>query len=173
MKSDTLKQFEQTYKATADMVFRFCLVKVSDREVAVDLTQETFTRLFETMQRGIAIDHPKAWLFRITRNLVIDWYRKKKSLSLEKMMEEDDAVWEPTDEKSHRDIEHSAEARMVVAAFETLEEDFRDVLHLRYVEDLEPREIALMLGLTANLVSVRLTRGMNELRKIMKTDGKK
>ncbi|HBV01740.1 MAG TPA: hypothetical protein DEF00_05180 [Candidatus Taylorbacteria bacterium] len=162
-------QFERIYQDTADMLFRFCFVKVSDREVALDLTQEAFTRLYETMQIGKVIDHPRAWLFKISRNLVIDWYRKKKPISLEQMMEQGGEAIEPADKDGREHIELSSEAKLVIKAFEKLGEEFREVLYLRYVEDLEPKEIARMLGLTANLVSVRISRGMEELRKIMRS----
>ena len=167
MNSDIVKRFEETYQSEADMVFRFCIVKVSDRETARDLTQEAFTRLFQTMQSGVVIEYPKAWLMRITRNLIIDWYRKKKPVSLETMLEDEGEAKEPADERSYRAIELSAEAQLILRVFGELDDDFREVLHLRYVEDLEPREIAEVLNITANLVSVRLTRGMAALREML------
>lgn len=166
-------QFEQIYKDTADMVFRFCLVKVSDREVALDLTQEVFTRLYQTMRAGKVLERPKAWLFAILKNLIIDWYRKKKPMSLEMMMEKDERAFEPADERSYEGIALSAEAQLVIRTFEKLGEDFREVLYLRYVEELEPKEIAHALGLSANLVSVRISRGMEELREILRSSDKK
>lgn len=170
MKQSEMKQFEELYKDEADMIFRFCLVKVSDREVATDLTQEVFTRLYETMRMGKALDHPKSWLFKVSRNLIIDWYRKKKPLSLEQMMEQGGEAIEPADKDGRERIELSSEARMIIKAFEELSAEFREVLYLRFVDDLELKEIARMLGLTANLVSVRMHRGMRELRKIMKSN---
>lgn len=169
MQQGELTQFEQMYKDTADMVFRFCLVKVSDREVALDLTQEAFTRLYQAMRAGNVLGHPKAWLFVVLKNLIIDWYRKKKPISLEKMMEKDEGAFEPADEGSSEGIALSAEARLVIRTFEKLSDDFREVLYLRYVEELEPKEIAHMLGITTNLVSVRMSRGMEELRIHLKT----
>jgi RNA polymerase sigma-70 factor (ECF subfamily) len=85
------------------------------------------------------------------------------------MMEQSEDTFEPADEKSHVSIELSAEARRVIQALQELSEDFREVLYLRYVEDLEPQEIARILGISANLASVRMSRGMDELRKIMRT----
>jgi len=66
------------YKADSDAIFRFCLVRVSDREQAMDITEETFLRLWKSLLDGKEILNNKAFLFTLARHLIIDWYRKKK-----------------------------------------------------------------------------------------------
>ena len=82
MKDNLIKKFELIYRDKSDNIFRFCLIKVSDRDQALDITQETFLRLWQSLQSKEEIRNEKAFLFTIARRLIIDWYRKKKSLSI-------------------------------------------------------------------------------------------
>ena len=86
MKHDIAYAFEKTYTDESDAIFRFCLVRVSNREQALDLTQETFLRLWQSLSQDKEIANARAFLFTVAHNLVIDWYRKKKSVSLDSMM---------------------------------------------------------------------------------------
>src|ERR1035437_5258430 len=104
MKADMNHTFETIYESNSDIIFRFCLIRVSNREQAIDITQETFLRLRQSLQEGKEILNSKAFLFTIAHRLVIDWYRKKKSLSLESLMQsgkEDN--YDPLDEKTTAD----------------------------------------------------------------------
>ncbi len=160
--------FNDLYSAEADSIFRFCLIRVSDREQALDLTQEVFTRFWQTLiQKGRHIEYPRAFLYTSARNAIIDWYRKKKSISLESLADED--TEEPYAQLSDSDLEDSkleGEGRFLVNAIGKLSSGHRDAVYLRFVEGLTPPEIAKILGLSTNATSVRISRGIEELRKI-------
>jgi len=165
---DDKKRFTDIYNRESDSLFRFCLIRVSDREKALDITQEAFTRLWGSISSGKIVENPRALLFVIARHLIIDWYRRAKSVSLEGMFGEDeDREFDPQDPRATTDIETNAEARRVIRMLDNLEPQFREVIYFRYVEDLPPKDIAEILKLNANIVSVRLTRGMETLRKLM------
>src|SRR3989338_4538203 len=162
------KRFTDIYNRESDSLFRFCLLRVSDREKALDLTQESFTRLWSSMVLGKKIDNPRALLYTVARNLIIDWYRRIKSVSLEGLSEKDeDREFDPPDEKATLEIEISADSSRVLLLLEKLEPYYREVIHLRYVEDLSPKDIAEILKLNANTVSVRITRGLEALRSLI------
>lgn len=167
-KSDK-QHFIDVYNAESDAVFRYCFFRTSDREIALDITQETFMRYWDTMKNGAeAIRHDRALLFTIARRLVIDWYRKKKTVSLEAKAEEYDSdPFEVADESSSNTIEMDIEARHVIEKIKELDETYRHVIYLRFVEDMKPQEIADVLEVSANVVSVRINRGLKELRKII------
>lgn len=164
---DDKLRFSKIYEDQSDVLFRFCHVRVSDRERALDITQETLTRLWSFMAEGKPIENPRALIFRIARNLIIDWYRKSKSLSLEGLSQEDGKDFDPADERAQRDVELGAETRAALDMVESLSDQYREVIYFRYVEDLSPSEIGKILGLSPNVVSVRLTRGLDALRKLM------
>lgn len=163
------KQFEEVYEREADALFRFCLSRVSDREQAKDIVQESFGELWGAFVRGTEIEYERAFIFTVARNRIIDWYRKSKSSSLEAMMEarEGESPFEPRDEKADKKISFSAEARQILEAIEKLKPEHREVVRLRLVEELLPKEIAEVIGISPNAVSVRINRGIEEIRKIL------
>lgn len=166
MKTDLKKTFEEIYNNESDAIFRFCSFKVSDREQALDITQETFLRLWNNMLEEKEIQNKKAFLFTVARHLVIDWYRKKKSLSLDAMTQNGgDTAYDPPDEKSEGNTEIGAEGRYLIEKINDLNPTYRTPVYLRFVEDLSPGEIGKILGISANSASVRINRGLFELRK--------
>lgn len=156
--------FKEIYDEYSDAIFRFCLVKVSNREQALDITQETFLRVWKEIQNKEEINNPRAFVFTLARNLIIDWYRKKKSLSLDSMLE-GETSYDVKDEKNINS-ETSAEGRFLLNKIDMLHETYREPVYLRFVEDMSPGEIGEILGINANAASVRITRGLEELRKI-------
>ncbi len=174
MQSDNKQKFEEIYAEESDAIFRFCLTRVSNREQALDLTQETFLRLWTTISKEKEVLNNRAFLFTVARRLIIDWYRKKKSISLESIMYKDEEMnYEPMDEKTANDSQFGAEGRYVVGKINELSETSRDPLYLSFVEGLSPKEIGDILGISANATSVRINRGLTELRKITGYDKNK
>ena len=165
---DDKKRFTDIYNQESDSLFRFCLLRVSDREKALDLTQESFTRLWSSFSLGKRVDNPRALLYRVARNLIIDWYRRIKPVSLESLSGADeDREFDPPDQRATVKIEVDAESRRVLSMLGRLESQYQEVIYLRFVEDLSPKDIAEILRLNTNTVSVRITRGMEALRKII------
>ena len=157
---DPKAQFLEVYETYADALFRHCYFKLSDREHATDIAAETFARTWEHVARGDEIDNMRAFLYRVANNLIIDRYRKKKSSSLDSLMDEG---FDVPGAGSERLID-TLDGRKAIELVKTLDEKYRDVIILRYVDDLSPREIAETLGLTENAVSVRIHRGIKQLR---------
>lgn len=152
--------FLQSYDTYADAIFRFTLMKVSDREKAQDITQEVFLRFWQKLRDGAVLRNDRALLYAIARNLVIDWYRKKKETSLDALTEEGFEA-RGTDEVP---ILQNAMNEEVLRVIHTLDESSRETLLLRFVEGFSPAEIALLHGETANAVSVRINRALKKVR---------
>jgi RNA polymerase sigma-70 factor, ECF subfamily len=162
------KQFLELYNRESDAIFRFCLLRTSDSEKAVDLTQDTFMRFWDVVNRDDEpITYERAFLFKIARNLIIDWYRKKKSLSLDSILESEDGINDSLlIDKDTTNLEMSGEARFVLEKISELEPMYQQVVYMRFVEDMKPKEISEILGESVNVVSVRITRGIEKLREI-------
>ncbi len=158
------REFLAAYDAHSDALFRHCLISVRDRESAKDIVQETFSRTWLYLSEGKKVDYIRAFLYRIANNLIVDGSRKKKSPSLDAMM--DDDGFEPVDE-SVRDFADKPAAREAMKMLEGLDEIYRTAITMRYVEEMSPREIAAQLGVSENVVSVRIHRGIERLSKIM------
>ncbi len=162
-------RFTKVYSDYADAIFRFCFLRVSDRDVAIDLTQDIFMRYWDNISaKGKEVNNDKAFLFAVARNIVIDWYRKSKAVSLEALEEKYEDAEEftviPDNAKGAQEME--TEARFLISKIKDLPSSHHQILYLRYVEDFGPKEIAQVLEIRENTVSVRIHRALEELRKI-------
>ncbi|MBX4199919.1 RNA polymerase sigma factor [Candidatus Parcubacteria bacterium] len=159
-------RFAEIYKTEVDSVFRFCLLRTSDHELALDLTQDTFMRFWNSLCQEKIVKNSRAFLFAIARNLIIDWYRRKKAISLESLL------FEGAEDKndllaSASKVEIDAEASYLLKKIAELDPLYREAVYLRCVEELKPREIAEVLSESANVISVRINRGLSQLRKLL------
>ena len=155
--------FNALFEAESNAIFRFCLIRVSGHEQALDITQETFLRLWQTLQAGTVIVNARAFLFTVANRLIIDWYRRKKPRSLEADADEADPIDETT---AGMGLELGAESRYLIAKLQELQPAHARAIYLRYIEGLSPPEIGEILGISGNAASVRINRGLKELRKL-------
>jgi len=156
------KVFAEAFAQYGDAIFRFCIVKVSNVELAEDMTQEVFMRYWGYLRVDKEITNPRALLYTIANNLAKDWYKKKKADSL------DDQIalgYDPIEKGPSP--ERMAEHTELVDALQHLEERDREVMVMRFVEGFDPRDIALALDETANAVSVRINRATKRLQTIL------
>lgn len=150
--------FLKAYDDHADELFRHALFRVRDRDGATDLVQETFVRTWNHLVEGGTVENFRPFLFQILRRLLIDGYRKKTTDSLDALLDNGFAPAAP--ENTMRD----AEMAEVLAVIDGMDEDDRELLLLRFIDGFEPKEIAATLGVTANVVSVRLDRALKKVR---------
>lgn len=164
MEKTTNNQFQKIYEDESDPIFRFCAVRLPDKEHAVDIMQETFLRLWQSMNREKQIENARAFLFTVAHNLIIDWYRKKKSFSLEKILGTGEREYALPPNLIAESPEVGAEGRYILEKINDLAPAHRHAVYLRLVEDLSPLEIGDILGISPNAASVRVSRGLVELR---------
>jgi RNA polymerase sigma-70 factor (ECF subfamily) len=157
-------EFIALYDEMADQLFRHCFFKLSNRELALDLVQETFARTWEYIASGKEVKNIKGFLFKVANNLIIDEYRKKKAVSLETLQEQTgfDA---PVNE--HKKTIFSVEVDTVLTHINKLDSKYKDVILMRYVNDYSPKEIAKILGESENAVSVRINRGLKKVQEML------
>ncbi len=171
---DLSQEFGDAYERYSDELFRHCSLRLSDRERALELMQETFVRAWQYVQRGEEVREIRPFLYRTLRNLIIDEYRKHKSTSLEAMVDPEGEGVEhllPPDETNT--LEAAINRFDGVRALERLKElpdNYREVLILRYVDGLSPSEIAEEIDETENAVSVRIHRGLKKLKVLLEPD---
>src|SRR5579884_3912032 len=82
-------EFLAAYDEHADALFRHALLRARDRETATDIVQETYSRAWLYLSKGKKIEHMRAFLYRVANNLIVDQSRRKRSSSLDKLIEED------------------------------------------------------------------------------------
>lgn len=153
------KIFVETFSVYGDAIFRFCVLKVSNIEMAEDMTQEVFIRYWQYLREGREMTNTRSFLYTIANNMAKDWYKKKKSDSLDVKMESGQV---PKDKSSGPEV--MAEYQQVIDSIEDMEQKDKEVLLLKHVEGLDPKEIALILDETPNTISVRLNRATKRLQ---------
>jgi RNA polymerase sigma-70 factor (ECF subfamily) len=160
---ETEVMFLKVYDEHADAIYRFCYFRLFDKEKAEELTQEAFMRTWEYLASGKKVDNIRAFVYRVARNSIVDYFRKKKEVSLDNLHEqgfdvsiEDASRWES--------IIDGGDA---IRAITLLDEKYRDVLLFRHVDGLLVKEIAVIVGESENAVSVRLHRGLKQLKEIL------
>lgn len=154
------EKLKAAYDEHSDAIFRYCCFKVSDREKAIDLTQDVFVKVWQYLLAGNEVENMKALLYKVARNLIIDEYRKKKFDSLDIMS---DAGFEPVD-SSALDTISIVEAGLLIERIKELPDAYSEVVFMRYVDDLSVKEIAQALGEQENNISVRIHRGLHKLK---------
>lgn len=152
--------FAEAYQEYKDAIFRHSYFHVFDRELALDFVQETFIKTWDYIAAGNDIENVRAFLYKVATNLVYNHTRKKKESSLEALME---SGFDPGEEDPalHQD---KMEEKKILHLLSELREPFRTAVSLRYIEGLQPVEIAEITGEKVNTVSAHITRGLKQLR---------
>lgn len=151
------------YDENADAIFRLCYGKTSSREEAKDMTQEVFTRVWVRLSSGKGdIENLRAFIFTVARNLIKDYYKKKKSV-LERDLPEGALEEIPV----ASDAEAMSESARMVQALHSLSDPYREVLLLHLVEGIPIQDIAALLGERPNTISVRVKRGIEKVRTML------
>lgn len=154
----------------AQPVTRFLMRMVGDIEVATDLAQEAFVRLYEARRRYRAGSGFRGWLFTIAANLARNHNRWRARHPTERLgQEEGEGIPDPPDPRPHPDseIEMKELAAAVRMAVARLPEDLRVALILSEYEDLSQEEIARAIGCSRKAVEMRLYRARAEMRKYL------
>lgn len=155
-----LDEFSDVYQEYKDAIFRHCYFRTLNREQAKDILQDTFIKTWQYLASGHKIDNMRAFLYKVATNLIINDSRHKKSVSLEALQE---AGFDPGENDAGLERDYVEEER-VMKLLRKIDEPYRSVVTLRYVEGLQPAEIAEIQGESANTISVRIHRGLQQIR---------
>jgi RNA polymerase sigma-70 factor, ECF subfamily len=156
-------------------LYRFLLRLVRDRSEAEDLFQQTWIHVAEKIRRFDPSRNFDAWLFTVARNLAIDHLRRIRPASLDQPISED----ESQDTALDRLVAHDAapldrilekeRASRVGTALDELPFAYREVMTLRFEEEMKIEEIAQVLGIPLSTVKSRLRRSLEQMRNSLET----
>jgi len=149
-------------------LFRYLVYVTGNKERAEDFFQETWIRVLERGHQYDGKSKFEAWLFAIARHLVIDWQRSKKAQSLDTLTDpEQDHPLQLADENEpsplHQVLGQETEEN-VQASLQKIPAIYREVLVLRFQEELQIEEMAGVLSVPLSTVKSRLYRGLEALR---------
>ena len=161
------KKFSHFYNTYVEKIYRFVYLKVSSPEIAEDLTSRVFTQSWNKFRIGQDIKNPRAYIYQIARNEVVNYYREKsrfRTVSVESV-----EIIDP-----HPDIEEKNQLKSdieeVKKAISCLNDDYQNVIIWRYLDNLPIKEIAGIMERPEGTVRVMLHRALNKVREKLEVE---
>jgi RNA polymerase sigma-70 factor, ECF subfamily len=163
------RAFIEAFDQYGDALLRHCTFRISSRDRALELVQDAFMKTWKYIVGGGIVENYRAFLYKTVNNLVIDEYRKRSVSSLDALWADgtkDGGAFEELVGDGMAEVEVALDAERVMALLDELSSSYRDVITMRYIDDMSPTEIAELSGESENVISVRIHRGMKQLKKI-------
>ncbi len=163
--------FDTLLKRHQDKVYNYILRMIRNEDIANDIFQETFVKAILTIKQGRYTENGKfpAWISRIAHNLIIDWFRQEKSENLQSADLEDVDILNRKElcEATIEDMMISEQIRDDIKTLITqLPPLQREVLMMRYYQNLSFKEIAQATGVSINTALGRMRYAIINLRRI-------
>ncbi len=163
-------EFEDLYQRHSREVWALAYARWMDADMALDIAQEAFMRLWKQWESGEEIQNPRAWLLRVGRNLAEDYskssFRRNGTSPPEMMNGVHSKELQPLEQLERR--EAFAQMRAIL---EEIPVGDRDILTLRYALDYDAQRIGEILGINATAVHMRLSRARQRLAERLTAQG--
>lgn len=157
--------FGKIYDIFLDSIYKYIFFRVSNQQIAEDLTSEVFFKTLRNINKYKKKPNMpfSAWLFRIAKNSVIDFYRKKQEV--DEMPEEimDETVRAETERETERHIDK----KRILLAMKQLPEMQSHAIALKYFAERSNTEIAAILEKSETAVRILISRGLKKMGDIL------
>lgn len=169
LKNKDQQAFEELYDKNADDIYRFIFFKIGKKEESSDLSSLAFLKTWEHVQKNSLSDKEtlRALLYKITRNIIIDHYRSSRheDISLDNEHDRIDII----DEKNDAATETSTKMDYEILSQKMMElkNEYREVIIMKYVNELSLDEIAEITGKKKINVRVLIHRAIKALKDVM------
>lgn len=156
------KRINRAYGLHQTNLTKRALYKTSDIHLSEDLVQATFLKTLLYLQKGGKIDTMRAFLNHILNDLIVDEYRKRKTVSLDSLL---DQGFNPSVDYTEQLI-NILDGKKAIALVDQLPRKYKLVIKMRYIKGLTLQEIATLTHQTPNTVSVQSYRGLKKLAEL-------
>lgn len=160
------KKFGYIYDKYVKKVYLFVYLKVSSPEIAEDITSRVFTQSWNKFKEVKDFENPRAYIYRVARNEVVNYYREKSKLKIVSTETIEISGPEP-------EIEQEAQAKSEIEdikkAVSLLKDDYQNVIIWHYLDDLPIKEISGIMEKPEGTVRVMLHRALKEVKGILET----
>ena len=165
--------WEELVRQHTRQVYGLCYRFTNSAQEAQDLTQEVFLRVFKTIKTFRSTEGSfGTWLARVTRNLLIDHYRRTRQQRVTDSIEDQLPVLEQVGTSGAGRPDQALAGReaseILQAALQKLSPDLREAVILRDLQEMEYREIAQVLAIPEGTVKSRINRGRAELARLLR-----
>lgn len=165
------KAFSQLVNRYLPLVFNYLYRMTQNHEVSEEMAQEAFVKAYQNLKSFDRSRSFKPWILRIASNAAITQLRKQSRVVSLNALEEEGA-WGEAEHQTSEDIvvqlERKLSSQEVLQALENLDEKYRQVILLRYQQELSYEEISQALNIPLNTVRTWIKRGMDKLRNEVK-----
>ncbi|MFA5022647.1 MAG: RNA polymerase sigma factor [Patescibacteria group bacterium] len=173
LKKKDPEAFAQVYDLYVTPIYRFIYFKVSSRQDAEDLTSEVFLKIWQYVtETDEVIENLRALLYRSARNLVIDFYRRNAKRDYVQDEEILDLIQDEKQQSLLTKVDLEIEMKNVELILRKLKDEYREIIILRFVEELSINEIAEVLGKSKGSVRVILHRALKVVKELANQNGK-
>lgn len=165
-KNGDSEAFGELYEHFFDSIFKYIYRRVSDLHTAEDLTEEVFMKAFQSIGSLSKPELFVSWIYTIARNKLTDYYRQNSANPNEGSLDE---AWHIADSSPLPDSKTNTamEVKALFAAMENLPQRYREVLELKFIQELETEEIAKILKKNNGAVRIMQMRAIERLKKIL------
>ncbi|RBQ31614.1 RNA polymerase sigma factor [Aliarcobacter vitoriensis] len=143
-----------------DEIFQYVRKNVIDKDIAEDITQETFTRAYKSAKK-VDVENERAWLFRIAKNVMYDVYKEK--YKMDKISFEEDYHIEESDDIQTIMIQNE-ETALLLQEIEKLPKKRRQAFTLHFIDCYSREEVATMMNITVNAVDKHISMASNQIK---------
>jgi len=162
--------FEILFNRHKDRIFSFIMSKVKDRDLADDIFQDTFIKVINSLKQEKYNEEGKflPWMMRIAYNLVIDHFRQKSKMRKVPQTSDFD-IFQILDDGEMNQEEHMIRNESfsdLKILINQLPEDQKEVLKLRYFQDMSFKKISFITGVSINTALGRMRYALINLRKL-------
>jgi len=175
LKNKDTQTFISIYDHYNADLYRFIYYKIGRQEEAQDLTSIVFLKAWNHIQNNSLKDSKtlRALVYKIARNAIIDYYRQGKA-KIESLDDEDRPI-HIIDEKQDlaKDLDENLELERLSHLIRQLKEEYREMIVLKFINELELDEIAVVTGKSKGSVRVTLHRALTSLKEMVKEEQQK
>ena len=168
------RAFDELLSRNQSKLFSYILFVVRDEDKANDLFQETFVKVITKLHQGRYVDSGKfgAWIMRIAHNVIMDWYREQRSRNLIEPTDENDLSNLSGNEILDSNVENRYVNDQIMVDVKNmmnmLPPTQREVVYMRFYQDLSFKEIAETTGVSINTSLGRMRYAILNLRRMSK-----
>ncbi|MEK7103373.1 MAG: RNA polymerase sigma factor [Patescibacteria group bacterium] len=160
------ESFAPLYDYYVQKVYRFVYLKVPSASDAEDLTSETFLKTWQYIKESKGIGNLQAVIYKIARNVVVDFYRKRGKALVESLddSENEIVIADRVDLTLEEKMTLKSDMVLVEKALRELKDTYREIIVLHFLNDLSLKEIAKVVDRSPGAVRVMLHRGIKALK---------
>ncbi len=173
LKSHDKEAFIKVYDESVNDIYRFVYFKIGSKEEANDLTSMVFLKTWNHIQNNSLEDSKtlRALLYKIARNTIIDYYRESGHKISRSLDDENNKIEIIDDTQTPQErLDQTANLELIKSKLPLLKEEYREVIIMKFINDLSLEEIADISGKSRGNVRVLLHRSLNALRQLVEED---